>query len=143
VVVTLGLALLLVLGAFAFHLRWQPAGLTVLACAVLVTFVVGFSATLFSLVRSERQADSLGSVIVMILTFLGGAFTPINDPPAWFAAASRTSPIYWGTEVFRSLAGSSPHVPLAHSMAVLAGIALCLALIGIFAMRVRHLRGAL
>jgi ABC-type multidrug transport system permease subunit len=142
-VVALGLAILLVAGRLTFGIHWRPIGPMLLASLALVLVVVGLSSTLFSLVRSERQADAVAAILVMVLTFLGGAFLPLNDPPAWLTVVGRASPVYWASQVFRSFCGGMTAEPLERSLAVLAAIGVGLSTIGALTLRVRHLRGAL
>jgi ABC-2 type transport system permease protein len=143
VLVGVAMGLLLAVGTLAFGIRWSPIGALAVASVVTVFAAVGFSATLYALLRSERLADAVSSMIVMLLTFLGGAMFPLNDPPAWLAASARVSPVYWGAQAFRALAGGFSVEPIARSLVVLATIACALVTVGVLILGRRYRRGVL
>ncbi len=143
VLISVSLGLLLAAGTLAFGIHWSPLGSLLAASVVTVFAVVGFSAVLYSIVRSERLADAVGSMVVMLLTFLGGAMFPLNDPPAWLAASARLSLAYWGAQVFRALAGGVSVEPIGRALLVLALIAFGLVTIGVVSLRSHHHRGRL
>jgi ABC-2 type transport system permease protein len=137
------LGMLLAVGTLAFGVRWSPIGTLAVASVVTVFAAVGFSATLYSLLRSERLADAVSTMVVMLLTFLGGAMFPLNDPPAWLAASARVSPVYWGAQAFRALTGGFSVEPIGRSLVVLATIACALVTVGVLILGRRHRGGAL
>jgi len=88
-----GLTVLLImmglLGGALLHLQLQstPAllllGVGFIVCAAALQLLIGASA------KSDRGAQSIGAIAVMMLSLVGGAFVPVeNYPPAWRALAS-------------------------------------------------------
>ena len=88
-----GLSALLIvmglLGGALLHLQLQsvPAllllGVGFTVCAAALQLLIGASAT------TDRGAQSMGAIAVMMLSLFGGAFIPVeNYPPMWRALAS-------------------------------------------------------
>jgi ABC-type multidrug transport system permease subunit len=101
-VVLVGAVILFGGGALVFRFAWrQPFALVVLVMTYAL-FAAGFMGLLAALAGTERRADILNNVIVMVLSLAGGCMFPPQQlpafmrdhvtpllPTAWFAGAAR------------------------------------------------------
>ncbi|HXU10704.1 MAG TPA: ABC transporter permease, partial [Candidatus Binatia bacterium] len=123
--------------------RWGPIAPLAAATAVVVLAATGFAALVFSLVRTERQGDAFGGVLVMLMSLLGGTFFPPQVVPTWMQGISRFTLTYWSHGVLRDLAAGGGWEKIQGELSILLIIGLTLTLAGVLALRRRHLRGAL
>lgn len=142
-VVAIATVLLLLVGRWAFGVRWGPLAPLAAATAVIVLAATGFAALVFSLVRTERQGDAFGGVLVMLMSLLGGTFFPPQVVPAWMQGISRLTLTYWSHGILRDLAAGGGWDKIQSGLSILLIIGLALTLAGVLALRRRHLRGAL
>jgi ABC-2 type transport system permease protein len=142
-VVAIATGLLLLVGRWAFGVRWGPALPLAAASAVIVLAATGFAALVFSLVRTERQGDAFGGVLVMLMSLLGGTFFPPQIVPSWMQPMARVTITYWSHGVLRDLAAGGGWDKIQGEISILAIIGLVLTLSGMLALRRRHLRGSL
>jgi ABC-type multidrug transport system permease subunit len=140
---TIALALLLVIGAAAFGIDWGSPLLLAGVSLVLVFAVTGFSASILAVVKTERQADTIGGVVVMLMSLLGGSFFPTQIFPDWLQGVARATLNYWAQTALRALSGGAGREELLPAVAVLAAVAAATTLAGVALLRRRHLRGAL
>ena len=77
-----------------------PAALMVLASSLAAS---GTLLLLVSLVGTERQGDTVSTIVILLWSMAGGAFVPISQLPAFLEPVSRTTLIYWATTGFNSL----------------------------------------
>ena len=101
-VVVIGAVILFGGGSFVFRFAWrQPLALAVLVLAYAL-FAAGFMGLLAALAGTERRADILNNVIIMVVSLAGGCMFPPQQlpafmrdhltpllPTAWFAGAAR------------------------------------------------------
>jgi ABC-2 type transport system permease protein len=142
-VVAIATVLLLLIGRWAFGVTWGPILPLAAASAVIVLAATGFAALVFSLVRTERQGDAFGGVLVMLMSLLGGSFFPPQAIPSWMQGISRMTLTYWSHGALRDLASGGGWDKVQGEVTVLAIIGLVLTLTGLVALRRRHLRGTL
>lgn len=104
VILALSAAILLGGGAVVFGFAWRDPLLVVGLAAGYALFAGGLMASLAGLIRGERQADVLGSVVAMGFGLAGGCTFPaealptaLRDhvtahlPPHWFITAMRSA----------------------------------------------------
>ena len=60
-------------------------------------FVGGFALLLAGLGRSEAQISSIGTFVVLVMSFAGGAMFPSFMMPAWLQTLGQLLPTYWAT----------------------------------------------
>lgn len=142
-VVAIAMVLLLLVGRWAFGVRWGPVAPLAAASTLIVLTATGFAALLFSLVRTERQGDAFGGVLVMLMSLLGGTFFPPQIVPDWMQGISRLTLTYWSHGALRDLASGGGWAGVRDDLPVLGLIGSVLTLAGVFMLRRRHLRGAL
>jgi len=97
-----------------------------------------------SLVGSERQGDTLTTIVIIVSSMLGGAFMPVSQMPAFLTPISAATPVYWSTEGFAKLiihGGGLGDIVL--NLAVLSIVGAALMLIGALILKRKIERGAL
>jgi ABC-2 type transport system permease protein len=110
-----------VVTSVVFDARWGPP-LVVLALIVALSLtMVGLTALVITVARTERQADGFASMLTFGLVLLGGNFVFIGGAPPLVRALALLTPNGWALRAFTDLAGgaawTAAMVPL---MAILA-----------------------
>jgi ABC-2 type transport system permease protein len=97
-------ALLVLFGAFAFHLPWlaHPLELAALSAAFCAAGAA-LGAFLGTFCSTQRQAGSLGLAVAMVLAVLGGCWYPASLFPAALREAAHWNPAGWAMEGFLSV----------------------------------------
>jgi ABC-2 type transport system permease protein len=72
----------------------------VVASAVMAS---GVLLLITSFVSSERQGDTLTTIVIMVSSMLGGAFVPISQMPAFIRPISASTPVFWSVDGFSKL----------------------------------------
>lgn len=72
-------------------------------CIAIVFAAMCITAMVITLTKSEQQADSIGSLVVLGLTLLGGNFIPISQAPELFRKLSLLTPNGWALRSFTDL----------------------------------------
>jgi ABC-2 type transport system permease protein len=102
VVSALGFAVLVAIG-IAVGVDWGPpvavAGL-VLASALAAG---GLLLLLMSFADTERQGDSLTTIVIIVSSLVGGAFLPVSQLPDFLRPVSAATIVYWATDGFSKL----------------------------------------
>jgi ABC-type multidrug transport system permease subunit len=140
-VTTAGFAVLIVIG-LAAGVRWGRAPA---AAAMVVGSAVMASGVLMlitSLVNSERQGDTLTTIVIMVWSMLGGAFVPISQMPEFVRPVAASSPVYWAVDGFSKLTiGGGSFADITVNLAVLAGFGGLCIVIGSLLLRRKLSRG--
>jgi ABC-type multidrug transport system permease subunit len=127
----LGIICIVILAIVA--LAWARAGIGsapgFVALSLAFTLAAtGFAALVQSLSRSERTGAVVGSILVMVMSMVGGSWIPLENLPAAVRGLSRFTLVYWGAEGYRRLmfdgAGIGSLLPNIGILAVL-GAVLC------------------
>jgi ABC-2 type transport system permease protein len=100
-----GLALLL--GA---HFGGGLFGFVVMTvCAMLVgAITASFSDAMALLLRQRESVIGINTLMTLPLTFLSGAFMPLNLAPAWITTVATFNPVNWAVEAGREALEGSP-----------------------------------
>ena len=89
---------------FAFNVNWGDDPVATFAVATAMVFAVtGLAVLIASLVRSERGAGGVGSIIVQLMALIGGVFFPISILPEWVQPIRYASIMGWGIEGFQQI----------------------------------------
>lgn len=97
-------AILYVFTRFAFGVQWGDDPLaTFLVAAAMVFAVTGLSVFIASLVKTERGAGGVGSIVVQLMALIGGVFFPISILPEWVQPIRYASIMGWGIEGFQKI----------------------------------------
>jgi len=97
-----GFALMTVVGA-AMGVSWGPP---VATAALILATALAASGTLLlimSLVGSERQGDTLTTIVIIVWSMLGGAFMPLDQMPGFLRPLSASTLVFWSTDAFNTL----------------------------------------
>lgn len=85
--------------AFGLDLMTEPLGTAVM---IIVTAIccASFGVLLASIVSSKRQADSLGTIIILFMSGVGGSMIPLYIMPAFMQDIAIISVNYWSIQGF-------------------------------------------
>jgi len=142
-VTTLGFALFVIIG-LAAGIRWGPAPAVVALMLASALAAAGLLILIMSLVGSERQGDTLTTIVIIVSSMLGGAFMPVSQMPSFITPISAATPVYWSTEGFAKLiihGGGLGDILL--NLTVLTVVGATLMLIGALVLKRKIERGAL
>ena len=107
-----------------FDAYWGPP-LAVAALVVsLALTLVGLTALVIAVARTERQAEGLSSMLTFGLVLLGGNFIFISAAPPLLRTLSLLTPNGWALRAFTDLAGGADWTAVVTPVLVLLGIAL-------------------
>ena len=97
-------ALLLAVGAFGFGIKWgNPAPLLAhLIGSILMC--IGIMALVFGGVKSDRAADAMTPVIIIVICIVGGAMIPYESMGAAMQRFAPASPAFWVIDGFKAIA---------------------------------------
>lgn len=120
---TAGLGLLVLAGAAA-GVDWGPPP-GVLAMIIATAAATGGVLLLIAAVcRTERQGDTVATIVIMVSSLLGGAFVPLSQLPRLLLPAARATPVYWAVDGFtRLMAADASSAAAAPNLVVLVAIA--------------------
>jgi ABC-2 type transport system permease protein len=143
VVSAIGLALMVAAG-IAVGVSWgDPLAVVALVMASAIA-ASGTLLLIMSVVQTERQGDTLSTIVIMAWCMLGGAFVPLSQMPAFLRQLSSATLVYWSTSGFDTLirqgGGLGAIVP---NLAVLTATGALLIAIGASVMARRLARGTL
>lgn len=97
-----GLALLIALGHLA-GVRWgAPLAVAALVAASALA-IGGLLLAIMSLTTSERQQDSVTTIVIMLSAILGGSMVPLAAMPDFLLPLSKLTLNYWATDGFTAL----------------------------------------
>ena len=100
----LQLAVLWIIGIFAFSIDLGPAPVAVILISVLMVLASsGFGVMLASMVRTVRSADSAGVLTSLVLAPIGGCWWPLFVTPGWMQTLAKLTPHGWANTGFNKL----------------------------------------
>jgi len=140
-VTALGFAFLVAIG-IAAGVDWGPP--LAVSALVLASALAAGGLLLFimSLVGSERQGDTLTTIIIIVSSMLGGAFMPVSQMPAFLKPISAATLVFWSTDGFTKLivnGGGLPDIGL--NLLVLTAVGVVLMLLGAAILKQKIERG--
>jgi ABC-2 type transport system permease protein len=98
--------LVMVFGAgallFGLHVSGSVAALLLIA-ALFAVCIMALTMALIAWCRTLDQLNVLANVFAIVLSGLGGSFTPVSELPAWARAAAHASPAYWALQGMRAV----------------------------------------
>lgn len=123
-----------------FLFAWLAFGLPIFMDAfslvlliLCISFAVsGFGVLLVSVVKSRQQLQGLSTIIIILMSAIGGSMIPITMMPAFMQKAAVVSVNYWGIQGFFDIFWRQlPVLDIAPKMGILIGIGLTMTLISI------------
>ena len=129
----LQLSVMFLFGYFAFKIdifsNFLNLILIILASSAVCT---AFGMFLASIVKSERQASGLGTLLILMMSAVGGAWFPVSFMPETIQFFSKLTIVYWSVEGFLAvLWRGAGFVEVLPYLAVLFGIAIVINIISI------------
>jgi ABC-type multidrug transport system permease subunit len=127
--VFLGGIVLFTAGALVFGIRWARPDLLLLIVAGYSAFAAGLLAMLVAVARDERRSETMNTMLLFGVAFLGGSYFPAeNLPPFLRENICPLMPNYWFIEAVRTMQqGAEFGPPLAVLLKLaLAGIVLAI-----------------
>ncbi|MCX5753015.1 MAG: ABC transporter permease [Candidatus Krumholzibacteria bacterium] len=123
-------ALLIAIGRLAFGIAWgSPLKLlahvvgSILLCVGLMAFFYGF-------IRSERVADAMLPVVIIVLCIFGGAMIPFEAMSPAMQRAAVFSPSFWVIDGLKRISiertdwgGIAPHLAIVYGLGALTSLA--------------------
>ena len=120
----------------------SPAGFIALS----LTFAwaaTGFATFLQSLFKSDRAGSAFGSIVVMVMSMLGGSFIPLQSLPSFARTVSPYTLNYWANDGFLKLLFDGASIQaLLPNLGVLTGLGVIFTLVSLPLIRRRFVRGA-
>ena len=117
-----------VVSSLAFGADWGPPPVVAALIIAMALTLVGLTALVITLARTERQAEGIASILTFGLVLLGGNFVFIGQAPDAVRTLSRLTPNGWALRAFTDLSGGAPWTaaigPLLAVLAFGAGTAL-------------------
>ena len=101
-VTALGFAVFVLIG-IAGGINWGPVPAVVALMLTSSLAMAGMLLLIMSFVGSERQGDTLTTIVIMVSSMLGGAFMPISEMPSFIEPVSAMTLVYWATDGFSEL----------------------------------------
>ncbi len=141
VVSTLGFFFLVAFG-IAVGVDWGPAATTVALVLAASLAASGALILISSLVGTERQADALSTIVIMVWCLIGGAFVPISQFPDFLRLLAKTSPVFWAVDGFQGAMQQGADIAaVSTNLLVLGGAGVIFLVLGAAALRRRMGRG--
>ncbi|MBS4172977.1 ABC transporter permease [Bacillus sp. FJAT-49736] len=129
---------LIFIGATHFILKvnWGNSLLQVFAIAFAYSISVsGLSMIVAAFMKTEKMVESLGGMLVQVLSLLGGSMIPISSFPQSMQTMSKLTPNSWALTSFTNIMSGTSWDSLIHPIILLLGIGIAAALIGILRLR--------
>ncbi len=127
-------AAMVILALVGLALGWIPRAISP-AGALVQVGAVAFAATglatlVYGIARTERSASALSSVLIIVMSLVGGSFMPVQQMPDLLASLAPYTLNYWGIRGFTDLTvrgGGLTDVVVEASVLLAAGAATLLA----------------
>ncbi|RLE26683.1 MAG: hypothetical protein DRJ65_05035 [Acidobacteria bacterium] len=142
VVSSLGFFFLVAFG-IAAGVDWGPAATTIALVLAASLAAAGALVLISSLVGTERQADALSTIVIMVWSLIGGAFVPISQFPDFLRPLAKTTPVFWAVDGFhKAMQQGADIAAVSTNLLVLGGTGLIFLGLGAAALR-RRMAGGL
>lgn len=105
---TLCTLILIVSGRIVFSIHWGNPFLVFLTVLSLNIMIAGFISFFYSFIKTEREAGSMLSPVILIMSLLGGSMMPIENFPPVIQNISKLTLNYWGIKTFHKTIMGNP-----------------------------------
>lgn len=98
------LVLLFGYGAVAFGVPVldRPVALAVVSLAWVV-LAVGIGLAFAVLCRSQKQLEGLSTIVILVMSAVGGAWFPREVTPEWFRSVGAVTPVAWAMDAYHGV----------------------------------------
>ncbi len=139
---TLGFFFLVIFG-IAAGVTWGPILTVVLLVLASSLAASGTLVLISSLVGTERQADALSTIVIMVWCLIGGAFVPVSQFPDFLRPLAKTTPVFWAVDGFhKAMQQGADIAAVSTNLLVLGGAGVIFLGLGAAALR-RRMAGGL
>ncbi len=98
------MTIMVLAGQFAFSVSWGQDPLALMAMLLAYGFTgTALGVMVAALVRTPAQASAAGTISIMALASLGGAWWPIEIVPQWMQSLSLALPTGWAMRGFHAI----------------------------------------
>jgi len=125
---------LITLTSLLMDIRWGAIVPVLLLTLLVVTAVAAMGIMLASFARTNAQAESISSAVVLILSALSGNFLPRPAFPDWLQKISYIGPSAWGIEGYQMLQSGAGVADMASTylaLTIMTGTFFLIALLGL------------
>lgn len=131
-------ALLILVGRLGFGIAWgSPLKLAVLVAGSIL-MCVGIMAFFYGFIRSERAADAVLPVVIIVICVFGGAMFPYEIMGASMQKAAKLSPAFWAIDGLKQISiGKAGWRDIAPHLAIVYGLGAITAAAGAWGLRAR------
>lgn len=142
VVSTIGFVFLVAIG-IAAGINWGSVSTTLALVVTTSLAVAGALVLLCSLVGTERQADALSTIVIMVWCLIGGAFMPVSQFPDFLRPLAKSTPVFWAIDGFqKTMQNGAGLAIISTNLLVLAAVGMVFLSLGAFVLR-RRMAGGL
>ena len=100
-IVILQLVVVFIYGKIAFNLEIFKNTFAIILMIIAVSYASsGFGILLAAIGRSRKQVQAYATLIILVMSGIGGSMVPINMMPDFMQQAARFSVNYWGMQGF-------------------------------------------
>jgi ABC-2 type transport system permease protein len=98
------MVILIFAGALLFQFDWgnSPLGLALMVLSFALC-MSSLGMLMAALVKTPAQANALGTILVLSMAALGGAWWPLEIVPEWLQMVGKLSPISWAMSGFHDI----------------------------------------
>jgi len=93
--------------SLAFGADWGPPLVVAALIGALALSLVGLTALVITVARTERQAEGVASIVTFALVLLGGNFVFVGAAPDAVRTLARLTPNGWALRAFTDLSGGA------------------------------------
>ncbi|MFA4947929.1 MAG: ABC transporter permease [Candidatus Krumholzibacteriia bacterium] len=123
-------ALLIAIGRLGFGIAWGSPLKLIVHVVGSILMCVGLMAFLYGFIRSERVADAMLPVVIIILCVFGGAMFPYEVMSPAMQKAAVFSPAFWVIDGLKRIAiektgwgGIAPHLAIVYGLGAVTSVA--------------------
>lgn len=116
---------------YVLQVNWGNDFIQIIAIAIAYSISVsGLSIIVAAFMKTEKMADSLGGMLVQVLSLLGGSMIPISVFPQALQKISMVAPNSWALNSFTNIMSGTSWDSLIIPLCTLLGIGIIATLIG-------------
>lgn len=127
----LATALLIIVSALLFGIKWGPAPKLALVVVIWSVSMTGLISLIHSLARTREQGHVISPLVLMVFAMLGGSMFPYENLPKFLQLLGQYTPNRWAVLTMMGVVRSKP---LADFMAPIAALLALGALGSLFAL---------
>jgi ABC-2 type transport system permease protein len=99
----ISMVVLVTLGKFAFNISWgDPLTLTIQTVGICA-MSTGIMTFFYGIIRSEKLADAMLSVLIIVLALLGGSMIPYEQMGQGMRQVAHYSPVFWAIDGLKKI----------------------------------------